>query len=143
VGQRCVSVLAALRSKRPDLVEADRWQQAVRDAEIFVRYWGEQAQTLGWTVQELFGLHPTPGRPPPNFQRLSRYDSTGLIWLLQGHPVIGLTETEAVIQSAGAVVVYRKLRKPAFGPLGDSLDDLESRSPLVLTPWAHRGLGNG
>jgi hypothetical protein len=26
-------------------------------------------------------------------------------------------------QSAGAVVVYRKHRKPAYGPLGDSLDD--------------------
>jgi hypothetical protein len=143
VGHPYDRVLAALRLKCPELVEADRWQQAVRDAETFVLTWGEQAQTLGWTVQELFGLHPVPERPAWNFRRLSRYDSTGLIWLLQGCPVIGLTEIEAAIQSAGAVVVYRKLRKPAFGPLGDSLDDME---PGVLTrahPLAQRGLGNG
>jgi hypothetical protein len=29
-----------------------------------------------------------------------------------------------VIQSAGAVVVYRKHNKPALDPLGDSLDDM-------------------
>jgi hypothetical protein len=119
-------VLAALRSKCPELVEAERWQQALRDAETFVLTWGEQAQTLGWTVQELFGLHSVPARPAPNFRRLSRYDSTGLIWLLQGRPIIGLTETEAAIQSAGSVVMYRKLRKPALGPAGDSLDDMEA-----------------
>jgi hypothetical protein len=116
---------AALRSKYPELVETDRWQQAVLDAETFLATWGEQAHALGWTARELFGLHPIPERPAPNFRRLSRYDSTGLIWLLQGRPVIALTETEAAIQSAGAVVMYRKHNKPALGPLGDSLDDME------------------
>jgi hypothetical protein len=121
-------VLAVLHSKCPELIEAARWQQAVRDAEVFIPKWGEQAQTLGWTVEELFGLHPVPQRPAPSFRRLSRYDSTGLIWLLQGRPVIALAETEAAIQSAGAVVIYRKHRKPAFGPLGDCLDDMDLRS---------------
>jgi hypothetical protein len=90
--------------------------------------WGAQAGTVGWTARELFGLHPVTERPAPTFRRLSRYDSTGLIWLLQGRPVIGLTENEAAIQSAGAVVTYRKQRKPALGPLGDSLDDMDPRS---------------
>ena len=143
VGQPYVSVLAALRSKCPELVEPERWEQAVRDAEVFVPKWSEQAQTLGWTVQELFGLHPMPERPAPNFRRLSCYDSTGLSRLLQGRPVIGLTKTEAAIQSAGAVVMYRKYRKPGLGPLGDSLDDMEPRSSLVLTPLGTKGLGNG
>jgi hypothetical protein len=58
---------------------------------------------------------------------IARYDTTGLIWLLQGRPVIALTETEAAIQSAGAVVMYRKHNKPTLGPLGDSLDDVELR----------------
>jgi hypothetical protein len=65
-----------------------------------------------------------PEKPSPAFRRLARYDSTGLIWLLKGRPVIALTELEAAIQSAGAVVMYRKHRKPTFGPLGDSLDDM-------------------
>jgi hypothetical protein len=55
----------------------------------------------------------------------SRYDSTGLIWLLQGRPVIALTATTAAIQhSNGHVTTYRKLNKPALGPVGDSLDDM-------------------
>jgi hypothetical protein len=65
-----------------------------------------------------------PPLPAATYQRLSRYDATGLIWLLQGHSVVALTKGEAAIQRNGAVAVYRKDRKPAFGPLGDSLDDL-------------------
>jgi hypothetical protein len=59
-----------------------------------------------------------------NYRRLSRYDETGLIWLLRGRPVIALTETIAAIQGATAVLTYRKLNKPSLGPLGDSLDDM-------------------
>jgi hypothetical protein len=120
-------VFEELRSGCTALVETDRWQQAVRDADCFLPKWGAQAHALGWTVRELFGLHPVAERPAPTFRRLSRYDSTGLIWLLQGRPVIALTETEAAIQSAGAVVVYCKRRNPAYGPLGDCLDDVEPR----------------
>jgi hypothetical protein len=122
------STLAALRAACPDLIEADRWQQAIEDADCFLQKWGAHAHALGWTVREVFRLHPVPSAPAPTFQRLSRYDATGLIWLLRGRPVIALTATEAAIQSAGAVVMYRKHRKPAFGPLGDSLDDMASRS---------------
>jgi hypothetical protein len=58
---------------------------------------------------------------------LSRYDATGLCWLLQGREVIALTEATASIRNSNTsnVTVYRKLNKPALGPLGDSLDDLE------------------
>jgi hypothetical protein len=48
---------------------------------------------------------------------LSRYDATGLCWLLQGRPVVALTESTAAIESAtGNVTRYRKLNKPALGP---------------------------
>ena len=87
--------------------------------------WGEQAQALGWTARELFGLHTVPERPAANYRRLSRYDETGLVWLLRGQAVIALTETiAAILQGATAVLTYRKLNKPALGPLGDSLDDM-------------------
>ena len=49
---------------------------------------------------------------------------TGPIWPLRGRPVVGLMETEAAIQGATAVLTYRKLNKPALGPLGDNLDDM-------------------
>jgi hypothetical protein len=80
-------LLAALQSKCPELVEPDRWQQAVKDAENFLATWGEQAHALGWTARDLFGLHPVPERPAPSYSRLSRYNETGLIWLLRGRAV--------------------------------------------------------
>jgi hypothetical protein len=115
--------LAALRTACPDLVEVGCWHQAIGDADRFLTAWDAQAHALGWTARELFGLHPIPTHPAPSYQRLSRYDATGLIWLLRGRPVIALTETDAAIQSAGAVVKYRKYNKPGLGPVGDSLDD--------------------
>jgi hypothetical protein len=116
-------VLAKLRAKCPDHIDLDRWQQAIWDADSFLARWGAQAHGLGWMARELFGLHAVPARPPANYSRLSRYDETGLIWLLRGRPVVAMTETGAAIQSAGAVVMYRKYNKPALGPVGDSLDD--------------------
>jgi hypothetical protein len=117
------SALAAFRAKRPAYVPEDRWHQAIADATTFVTKWGAQAHAFGWTARELFGLHPVPERPAGNYSRLSRLDDTGLIWLLRGRPVVALTETTAAIQGATAVLTYRKINKPALGPVGDSLDD--------------------
>jgi hypothetical protein len=121
--------LSELESRCPDYVEPTRWQQAIRDAASFLARWGHQAHALGWTREELLGLHPAPLRPAPTYCRLSRYDCTGLIWLLQGRAVVALTDTTAVIGTpSGGTVIYRKDHKPAFGPLGDSLDDIGVRS---------------
>ena len=121
---RYASARAALRATCPVYVPEDRWRQAIADATSFISEWGGQAQAFGWTARELFGLHTPPERPTANYRRLSRYDETGLIWLLRGRPVIALTETIAAIQGATAVLTYRKLNKPSLGPLGDSLDDM-------------------
>jgi hypothetical protein len=116
----------ALERRCPEFVEAVRWQQAVEDGRLFLAPWGEQAHALGWTSRELFGLHTAPERPAGNNSRLSRYDETGLIWLLRGRAVIALTKTTAAIQGATGVLTYRKLNKPALGPPGDSLDDFNN-----------------
>jgi hypothetical protein len=63
------------------------WQQAVEDGRRFLARWGEQTKALGWTAHDLFGLAPPPERPAASYRRLSRYDMTGLIWLLRGRPV--------------------------------------------------------
>jgi hypothetical protein len=56
---------------------------------------------------------------------LSRYDETGLIWLLHGREVVALTEATAAIQNpTGGITIYRRHNKPTLGPPGDSLDDL-------------------
>jgi hypothetical protein len=118
--------MAALEARSPDLIPVDRWQAAVEDGRRFLARWGDQAEALGWTARDLFGLHRPPEKPHPSYSRLSRYDETGLIWLLQGREVVALTDATPAIQSStGAITTYRRFNKPALGPLGDSLDDLE------------------
>ena len=113
-----------MSSRCPAYVDHGRWRQCIDDARRFLPEWSEQAAALGWTVPDLFGLHDPPANPRPNYRRLSRYDATGLLWLLQGAPVAVLTQATAAIQnlSTGNTLTYRK---PALGPLGDSLDDFK------------------
>jgi hypothetical protein len=121
----CQAAIEALERRCPAYVEHDRWRQAIDDAHRFLSRWGSQAEARGWTVRDLFGLAPAPDNPRPSYRRLSRYDETGLIWLLRGRQVRALTEGTAAIESpTGAVTVYRRHNKPALGPLGDSLEDL-------------------
>ena len=76
---------------------------------------------LGWRKDLETRLRS--GELPP---ALGPYDCTGLIWLLQGRPVVALTEATAAIQNpTGNLIVYRRFNKPALGPVGDSLDDLK------------------
>jgi hypothetical protein len=118
--------MTALEVSCPDLVPVDRWRQALGDGCRFLARWGEQAEALGWTARDLFGLHQPPEKPHPSYSRLSRYDESGLVWLLQGCEVVALTDATAAIQtSTGAITTYRRFNKPAFGPLGDSLDDFK------------------
>lgn len=120
-------VLAALEARCPEHVDVPRWQQAVADARSFLSEWGEQAHALGWDSRDLFGLPTPPERPHPSYNRLSRYDATGLCWLLERREVVALTEDTASIRNpkTGTITTYRKHNKPALGPLSDSLDDLK------------------
>ena len=121
------SALAALRATCPAYVPEDRWRQAIADATSFVSEWGGQAQAFGWTARELFGLHPVPATPHASFDRLSRYNSTGLVWLLHGRVVVKMTANSATIRTAsGRTLMYPKNNKPALGPFGDSLDHMGS-----------------
>jgi hypothetical protein len=56
----------------------------------------------------LFGLHDPPEQPGPTYRRLSRYDATGLIWLLHGRPVVALTANRAVIGRVDGPTFYRR-----------------------------------
>src|SRR5262249_21061324 len=84
----------------------------------FLGQWGAQAEALGWTARDLFGLAAIPAKPHQSYRRLSRYDETGLIWLLCGRQVLALTESTAVGESqTRTATVYRRHNKPALGPL--------------------------
>jgi hypothetical protein len=125
--QRYRKTFALLQTRPAALVPIERWRQCVEDGKRFLAKWGEQAQALNWGSADLFGLHTPPEQPHPSYwNRLGRYDQTGLIWLLQGRPVVVLTADTAAIENAnGTITTYRKHHKPALGPLGDSLDDLK------------------
>jgi hypothetical protein len=119
--------VSALEARRPDHVPVLRWQQAIKDGRRFLATWGTQAEALGWTNADLFGLHQPPDKRHQSYNRLSRYDATGLCWLLGGREVIAITADTASIKNpeTGAITTYRRFNKPALGPLGDSLDDLQ------------------
>jgi hypothetical protein len=74
----------------PKGVLNQQWACAVADAEGFLAAWGDQAEALGWRADELFGLDPVAP--------FARYDTMGLIWFLQGCPVVALTHTSATIR---------------------------------------------
>jgi hypothetical protein len=122
---RLTEVLGSLEARCPDYVEPERWRLCVDDARHFLLAWSDQAEALGWTAGELFGLRKPPRAPKPSYNRLARYDVTGLIWHLTGNRVVALTSDTAAIQNptTGNVLIYRKRNKPGLGPLGDSLDD--------------------
>lgn len=121
-----LNVFTALQDRCPEQVEAPDWRQAIADGHRFLAHWGGQAEVLGWTSRDLFGLHKPPDKLAPTYRRLSRYDETGLIWLLRSRPVVVLTEAIAAIENpTGNVTVYRRYNKPGLGPVGDSLDELE------------------
>jgi hypothetical protein len=113
---------SVLEARCPDHVPLDRWQKSVEDGRRFLATWGSQAEALRWTSADLFGLHTPPDEPHPSYRRLSRYDGTGLCWLLRGRPVVALTEATAAIENpTGNVTVYRRFNKPALGPVGERL----------------------
>ena len=81
-----------------------RWRTLQADAARFLEMWAAQAARLGWTVHDLFGVNQV--------KPLVRLDGAGLVWLLDGRPVIALTADEAVLECrTGSRQAYR--RKPA------------------------------
>ena len=126
-GGRYRKAFTFLLVEPPAHISVERWQQAVEDGRSFLHKWGEQAELLDWDSRDLFGLDIPPADPHPSYSRLSRYDNTGLCWLLQGKEVIAMTADTATIRnpSTGAITIYRRFNKPALGPVGDSLDDFK------------------
>jgi hypothetical protein len=101
--------LGELERRCPNFILPTRWQRAVEDGHRFLSRWGEQAEALGWTPADLFSLHEPPAEPHPSYSRLSRYDCTGLVWFLDGQPVVALTAETATIKTlSGSILVYRR-----------------------------------
>lgn len=94
---RLFRALQQLELRCPRYIDCADWERAVEDGRKFLSNWGVQAEALGWTSDDLFELAPIPDDIPGDYRRLSRYELTGLIWLLRGRPVVALTATTVAI----------------------------------------------
>ena len=81
--------------------------QFINDAGRFFDQFGQQAEALGWRPYELFGLDPVAPT--------GRYDRMGLIWMLRGETVLGLTGTMARL--SGGLAYRRKLSPVVNGEM--------------------------
>ena len=100
----------------PAFVPEARWRQAIEDGQAFLDQWREQVIALGWTADDLWGLHTPPAKPHSTYNRLSRYDATGLIWLLQGQRVLAMTEKTATISTpSGGTLIYYRYKPQVLG----------------------------
>jgi hypothetical protein len=76
-----------------------------------------------------------PDQPAANYSRLARLDSTGLIWLLRGRPVIVLTSTEAAIRCpSGATLTYRRQNKPTPAEIVSGTLAVAQIGKTIVTP---------
>ena len=83
----------------------DQWEMLLQDAVRFLDRWSLTAHAMGWSVLDLFGVHPT--RPSV------RFDVMGLLLLEQGSEVVALTvEGASIKRRSGAVL---RFSRPAAG----------------------------
>lgn len=101
------TALSDLERGCPDHVGTRDWQYAVEDGRYFLAQWGSEAERLGWTADDLFGLPPIPEKPAPNYQRLARFDQVGLVWLLHGRKVVVFSTDRAVIATPREASIRR------------------------------------
>jgi hypothetical protein len=92
-------------ARPPAEVPEARWRRFIDDCAVFVDTgWAGQAAALGWTPSELFGCD----RVKP----FARVSSQGLLWLLNGRPLLACTaDTAAIASSRGCRLTY--YRRPA------------------------------
>ncbi len=76
--------------RHPDFTET-AWQQLIDDAGRFLDHWAIQVAAMGWTTQEVFGVHP--GKPD------ARIDLKGLVPCIGGKEVIAVSADSATIQT--------------------------------------------
>ncbi len=78
-----------------------KWQVLREDAYLFLRDHAARAHGLGWTVLDLFGVHPV--------KPWVRFDHMGLVPLLNGARVTALSDIEAVVEKPnGARLTFRR-----------------------------------
>jgi hypothetical protein len=98
-GKRALDRLRSMTP--PESFGAETWYRLLIDAEAFFQRWDEAAKLLGWTDEDLLGVHP---KAPA-----ARFDAMGLMLILRGGEVVELYSRYARIRTqGGSLLVYRK-----------------------------------
>jgi hypothetical protein len=69
------------------------WAMIVEDSQRLAQSWACHALAFDWTVEDLYGVHPTHG--------ITRTDTAGLALLQKGKPVLMLNRDYATVGSLG------------------------------------------
>jgi hypothetical protein len=92
----------ALDASRPPMnFPGSWWRGLIREAELFVSVWGNQAANLGWTTLDLFGAHRKA--PAANFSCMGL-----LLVISSGRVVVLTTEAAKIEQQSGARLTYTR-----------------------------------
>ena len=70
----------------------------------FVEHWGEEAASLGWSTESLFGVHRLAGA--------LRADSTGALVTIYPRKVVAMSERTITLERNGSRQVFRGLSNP-------------------------------
>jgi hypothetical protein len=80
---------------------SESWRELIRNAELFLSFWGRQAADLGWATLDLFGVH----RLAP----AARFSCMGLLLSVRRGRVVAITAKSARIeQPSGARLTYMR-----------------------------------
>jgi len=80
-----------------------QWAAIINDGGIFIDRWAEEAERLGWTAEEVFGV----GRDAPD----ARHDLKGLLLQINGWEVIAIDAGKATVKNpktGSTQSIYRK-----------------------------------
>lgn len=96
---------------RPHGFSPQRWRQLLDDAGKFMDCWASRVAALGWTTEEVFGVHPVA----PD----ARQDAKGLVALIGGHQVVAVSASTITTftQSKCRLVLRRSQRAYDAQPL--------------------------
>jgi hypothetical protein len=83
------------------------WAQFVRDARRFLAEWGAEAARLGWSAEDVFGVHPLATE--------TRYDVMGIVPLIRGNEVVAISEQRATIRTPGGGRMTYYRNRPSSG----------------------------
>ena len=110
-------------SAPPEGFAPPTWRQLVDDGGRFLDRWGCEAAELGWSVLDVFGVHPLAPAP--------RYDCMGLVPLIRGGEVIAISSDRATIQTGtGALLTYLRRPRPGAVAVWEVLPWPKAAGPL-------------